>query len=46
MELPNGVKGMQMPTSMMAKVMSITGYEAELCTKGTLRVRIMWTISV
>ena len=40
-ELPNEVNGMQMPTAMMEKVISITGHEAELWMNGTLRVRIM-----
>lgn len=45
-ELPNDVNGMQMPIAMIEKVMSITGHEAELCMNGTLRVRIICTISV
>lgn len=45
-ELPNGVNGMQMPIAMIEKVISITGHEAELCMNGTLRVRIMCTMSV
>lgn len=46
MELPNEVNGTQMPIAMIENVMSITGQEAQLCTKGTLRVRIMCTINV
>lgn len=45
-ELPNVVNGMQIPIAMIEKVMNITGHEAELCMNGTLRVRIMCTISV
>ena len=45
-ELPNEVNGTQMPIAMIENVMSITGQEAQLCTKGTLRVRIICTINV
>ncbi len=39
MDVPKGVNGMRMPIAMTEKVMAMTGHEARLWKKGTLRVR-------